>query len=908
MILSLVAALSLAAAHGSSSAASIGHPAYAGHDRTVPSTAESFAAAQPHQAPAAPDSMESMLGVGISRELAAWRAAHISGVSYALQLDVTSRDSAIGRVTIEFTRRGSNDVILDFRGRHLTSVVIDGEDVTGSVRYNGAHVHVPASLLKASRASITLNFVANISAAGASIIRYTDPADNEDYLYTLLVPADGNQLFPCFDQPDLKARLALSLVMPSGWKAVSNGALNDTDVSGERTTVRFAPTQPISTYLMAFAAGPWERISAPSGSRPMSMYVRRSRAAEVETDSLFNLNAKALRWLEQWFKSPYPFGKYDFVLAPAFPFGGMEHPGAVFYNEDRFIFREQPTQPQRISRAATMYHEVAHMWFGDLVTMRWFDDLWLKEGFATYMAARVQEALDPSTNPWQSFWIRNKPAAYAVDVTEGTTAVWQHLANLDQAKSNYGPIVYNKAPGILKQLEYLVGEEDFQRGVREFLATNAMGNAEWGDLLQSIGRAAGRSLDDWGAQYLLRRGMPVLEPQLVVSQGGARLSVSQRPARESVSGAGNWPMRIEVALGRADGSASLQSMELSGAAATLPVLAGSRAPAFAFVNANDRAYALAMLDDRSRDWLLNGGLPRVQDGFLRAMLWGALWDEVRAARLSPVAWTEAALQYLPHESDEQLVSSMLGHLSRAVSVYMDEASRDSLEPRLREVLQSGMDDTTSAYGIRRAYLSAHIRTARSPAALLSLNSLLDADSVAGGALLAPTRWELVTRLVQTGAEGWQQRLQEEQLSDSTSDGARRAFIAGAARASASVKEEYFLRYLGDSTLNEDWATGSLRAFNSMEHAELTLPYLTRALDALPYIQRNRRIFFLGAWLDSFLGGQRSAESLNTVQAWLGSQPGLPLDLRRKVQQASDELERTILIRDTYPNGTERARY
>src|SRR5690606_29742362 len=313
----------------------------------------------------------------------------------------------------------------------------------------------------------------------------------------------------------------------------SNGALATTDVAGERTTVTFEPTKPISTYLMAFAAGPWARIESPGGSRAMSMYVRRSRAAEVESDSLFALNAKALNWLEKWFDSPYPFGKYDFVLAPAFPFGGMEHPGAAFYSEDRVIFREQPTQPQRISRAATIYHEVAHMWFGDLVTMRWFDDLWLKEGFATYMAAKTQEALDPGTNPWQSFWIRNKPAAYAVDVTEGTTADWQQLANLDQAKSNYGPIVYNKAPGIRKQLEYLVGEQDFQRGVRAFLAEHSMGNADWGELLQAIGKASGRSLEDWGANYLLRRGMPVLEPSMVVSSGGARFSVSQLPARES---------------------------------------------------------------------------------------------------------------------------------------------------------------------------------------------------------------------------------------------------------------------------------------------------------------------------------------------------------------------------------------
>ena len=850
----------------------------------------------------APDSLAALLGTGISRDLANWRAERVSNVSYDLQLDVTSRDSALGRVTAEFTRRGSDDVILDFRGRHLTSVSVGGEDVSAFVSYNGSHIHIPASLVKGGRASVSVSFVADIGAAGASIIRYTDPADDADYLYTLLVPADANQLFPCFDQPDLKARVKLSLVMPSSWTAVSNGALADTDRAGERATVRFAETKPISTYLIAFAAGPWTRLDAPRGTRAMSMYVRRSRASEVESDSLFALNAKALDWLERWFDSPYPFGKYDFVLAPAFPFGGMEHPGAVFYSEDRFVFRERPTQPQRIARASVVYHEAAHMWFGDLVTMRWFDDLWLKEGFATYMAARVQEALDHGTNPWQSFWIRNKPPAYAVDVTDGTTAVWQELSNLDQAKSNYGPIVYNKAPGILRQLEYLVGEQDFQRGVRAFLKTHAFGNANWGDLLEAIGKASGRRLDYWGTQYMLRRGMPVLEPSLVVSPGGARLSITQRPARETVSGDGAWPMRLEVAIGRADGSVSFQELDLEGAAATIPLRAGTAAPAFAFVNANDRAYALAMLDDRTRAWMLDGGLPRVKDDFLRAMLWGALWDEVRDARLAPSDWVTAVLSYLGRESDEQLVSTTLGRLTRAVTTYLDDASRDALEPRLRHVLRAGMDDSTKSYGVRRAYLNAHVRTARTPEALAAIDSLLEADSVAGGALLAPTRWDIVNRLVEMNASRWRTRLEAEAARDTTSDGRRREFVARAGQAASGVKQQYFERYLRDSTLNEDWATASLGAFNSPGQSELTFPYLTRALDALPYIQRNRRIFFLGAWLDAFLGGQSSPEAFETVQAWLQAQPGLPVDLRRKVQQAADELERTVLIRSTWPTS------
>lgn len=235
-------------------------------------------------------------------------------------------------------------------------------------------------------------------------------------------------------------------------------------------------------------------------------------------------------------------------------------------------------------------------------------------------------------------------------------------------------------------------------------------------------------------------------------------------------------------------------------------------------------------------------------------------------------------------------------------MYLDDTSRDALEPRLRHVLRVGMDDSTRTYGVRRAYLNAHIRTARTPEALAAIDSLLEADSVAGGDLLAPTRWDIVSRLVEMNAPRWRTRLEAEAARDTSGDGRRREFVARAGQAASGVKQQYFERYLRDSTLNEDWATASLGAFNSPGQSELTYPYLTRALDALPYIQRNRRIFFLGAWLDAFIGGQSSPEAFETVQAWLQAQSGLPVDLRRKVQQAADELERTVLIRLTWASS------
>ncbi|HYW51804.1 MAG TPA: M1 family aminopeptidase, partial [Gemmatimonadaceae bacterium] len=482
---------------------------------------------------------DARMASGVPHVLARQRAASLRDVRYDLTLDVTRADTALGTVVVRFTRRTAGEVILDFRGLGLSAINANGKPLRADdpAVWNRAHVRIPASHVSAGANEITLTFASPIAAAGASIIRSRDQSDGQDYLYTLLVPSDANLLFPCFDQPDLKARVTLRIEAPRAWSVLANGAAMRVDTTERTLRHQFAETRPISTYLIAFAAGPYAKIARQeaitTGAAPtaMQLWLRASRVREVEADSLVAMNTQALRWLGDWFGVPYPFGKYDFVLAPAFPFGGMEHPGAVFYNEQSFIYRERPTISQLLGRQATIFHEVAHQWFGDYVTMQWFDDLWLKEGFATYMAAKMQADIAPATMPWKTFHLRNKPVAYGTDATAGTTPVWQALDNLEQAKSNYGPIVYNKAPGVLRQLDYLVGDDAFKRGVRTFLREHPYGNATWRDLLRAIGGAANRDLTAWGAQWILRPGMPIVEQQLEGANGRiTRLALTQRPA------------------------------------------------------------------------------------------------------------------------------------------------------------------------------------------------------------------------------------------------------------------------------------------------------------------------------------------------------------------------------------------
>ena len=533
--------------------------------------------------------------------------------------------------------------------------------------------------------------------------------------------------------------------------------------------------------------------------------------------------------------------------------------------------------------------------------MRWFDDLWLKEGFATYMAAKMQD-IEGLPNPWMSFYLRNKPAAYDVDQTSGTTPVWQQLANLDQAKSNYGAIVYNKAPGILKQLNYLVGDTAFRAGLHDFLMSHRYGNATWRDLLDAIGHASHRSLVDWGKQYILRPGMPVLEQRVEVADGKiARLMLVQHPA-QSLSGPGVWPMRTELALWSHDGGTTSIPVEITAETTFVSAAAGKPAPDFVFANDNDSAYGLVMLDQRSTEWLL-GHVGEVKDNFLRAMVWGAMWDLVREARLEPSRFIATAVRELPNESDEQIAGGIVSRMSRATSTYLSDAQRATVVGDVERVLLATASSPSHSYGIRKTALDAYTGASRTPEALAHVASWLDSASTAGIPLRQPTRWSIVTHLVERGASNSAELLASEARRDTTVNGRRSAFVAAAAQPSADVKARYFDRYFRDSTLNEDWVTASLRAFNDPEHASLTLPYVVPALDSLPWIQKNRRIFFLGSWLGAFIGGQRTPDALHQIDVFLDSRKNLPVDLRQKILQTRDDLERTVRIRAKFAGAT-----
>ena len=390
-------------------------------------------------------------GPGISQALARWRSAHYRVLRYDLRLQLTpALDRVHGLVGIDLALAGQPvDLVLDWRpaqpagvppGR-VTAMRVGGRALPPpDVRDD--HLVIAAAQLRVGENRVELEFESPIATAGTAVTRYEDREDGSAYVYSLLVPADASSVFPCVDQPDLKARFALELTLPAAFTAVSNAPVIEVQTSPGGTHVRFEPTEPISTYLFAFAAGPFAEVSDQAGGT--RLLVRKSRAARAreEAAEVLRLNRAGLRFLEEYFGRPFPFAKYDLVLLPEFAYGGMEHAGATFLREDAVLFPFEPGAPDLLRRAQLLFHEAAHQWFGDLVTMRWFDDLWLKEGFANLMAFAAAQAIVPELGARNAFRSL-KTAAYRTDVTAGTTPIWQALPNLSAAKSAYGNIVYS---------------------------------------------------------------------------------------------------------------------------------------------------------------------------------------------------------------------------------------------------------------------------------------------------------------------------------------------------------------------------------------------------------------------------------------------------------------------------------
>jgi aminopeptidase N len=890
--------------------------------------------------------------VGVSRELAQERAQRIVDIRYDLSFTLTPKASnAVGEEELKFRYKpqpfsgvlapaAPKPLLLDFREGTITKFVVNGK--TLPVKIENGHVAIPEELLKitkkltsegeqsareAAKATdnlgrpvgqkpgaqipdspddniIQIDFTAPIGTAGKAFTRYEDKDDNSEYIYTLFVPMDASMAFPCFDQPDLKAEFHLRVLAPEDWVVIANMDFENLFSSepGKRLTI-FNRTPPISTYVFAFAAGPFARVHPRPGMA--TIYVRQSqlKRAIPEAEEIQQITKQGMSYLADYFDQAYPFEKYDLVLIPDFPYGGMEHAGATFLREQSVLFRTAPTHSDILNRDILVLHELTHQWFGDLVTMRWFDDLWLKEGFANYMAYHALADLKPKEDVWKRFYQATKPAAYAIDSTQGTTPIYQNIDNLKDAKSAYGAIVYSKAPGVMRQLNYVIGEDKFRDGLRSYLRDHAYDNAEWSDLVKAFEKSSGKPLQKWADAYIRHRGMPQVDVSWSCSPQTHRISRMTLTQHDVLGGPEVWPVATEVLLSYARMKPLELRAQLDGRKADVKAAIGKACPSFVFANNDDYAYGRFLLDARSRRAVM-AELPGIHDVFERSLLWGSLWDSVREAQLDPRAYINLALKLLPQEKDEQLAQSVIGRTVTALHRYVPAATRAELAPKMEtlaydEMLHSPDQD------MRIIWFRALRASAETPKALGELKDLLAGKlTIPGVELRQLDRWSIVESLVALNDPDAGAVLSAEEKRDPSGEGQKYAYMAKAARPDAAEKKQYFDGYLHDSARPEDWVSMSLGAFNYWNQSELTLPYLRPALDALPQMKQERKIFFVLGWLNAFIDGQQSAQAQSQVNDFLKTAQ-LDKDLRLKVLEVKDELDRTVRIREKYAESGRR---
>jgi aminopeptidase N len=867
-------------------------------------------------------------GPGVPRELARWRAEHYRDVRYALDIMLKPGAERLeGRLKVSVTLdAAAGDLVLDWRSmkgdedvRSRVSGVKANGRAAPDARFESEHIIIPRTNLKVGVNEVELEFESPISAAGSAVTRYLDREDNSEYVYTLFVPSDASTAFPCFDQPDLKARFKLRVNAPEAWRVVSNTESVTRRESDETPGGRpqsppagmlwhtFPETEPLSTYQFAFAAGPFVEFKDMASPYKSNLFVRRSKAerAKREMEEVFRINGEGVKFFEEYFGHRFPFPKYDLILIPEFAYGGMEHAGATFLREEGVLFPSDPTAADIAARAEVILHEAAHQWFGDLVTMRWFDDLWLKEGFATFMAYKAFERVMPRLDAWKVFHLRTKPLAYLTDVTKGTTPIWQEIANLSAAKSAYGNIVYRKAPSLLRQAEFYLGGREFRRAVRLVIKEHAYGNATWEDLVAAFERTSGRKLDAWADAWVKRRGMPDVRVRRAANRrGGGRVREYEFEQRDVLGEGGSWPMRVRVlvAPSEANRRPEIFDVTLQGAGVTGVNRRGLGArPAFVFANFEDYGYGRFLLDDESRAYVVKN-MGAIKDDFLRALLWGSLWESVREAELAPAQFVELAVRQAPSESDDVMLAFVLARAQTAFTRYLSDAQQKALAPRLEGLLRERMLNAATP-GQRITYFRTYREVATGKAALDDLNDILAGRLRVPGMTLRPRdRFDIIRALLAAGDPRAPELLKKQSEADKTDDARRYAYAAGAAAPDAGVKERYFGQFVGDKELAESWIEAGIGPFNTPRQAALTLPYLEPALAELPVLKRTRKIFFVNGWLAAFIGGQCDARASGVVRDFLAREQALDRDLRLKVLEAADGLERCVRIRARFAAG------
>lgn len=831
-------------------------------------------------------SQSSAVETGVSQTLAKTRKQTIREVAYALKFDIPAQKSqpipATESITFHWTKNAS-PIQIDFKEEraHLQTVSVNGKSVP--IVFQSEHLLISTAFLKPGANTIFIRF----TAGNLSLNR------NDEYLYTLLVPDRSRTVFPCFDQPDLKAKFQLSLTIPSHWQAMTNATANDSTTIGERKTINFRQSEVIPTYLFSFVAGKFTTVSRTLDGRPMMLFHRETDTTKIRLslDPIFKLHADALKFLEDYTQIPYPFQKFDFVAVPDFQYGGMEHVGAIDYRLSSLFLDNGATRDQKLSRATLISHETAHMWFGDLVTMRWFNDVWLKEVFANFMADKITEVSfeasggrpsdRPESNYDLQFVVDHFPAAYAVDRTEGANPIGQPLANLQEAGTLYGGIIYHKAPIMMRQLERLMGKTALRDGLREYLKKFSFGNATWNDLISILDAHTPADLQVWNKVWVNETGRPTFSYQLD-KQGGkiSRFVISQQGEDGSKR---LWPQGFEVALVYPDHIEEL-TVNMNQPQITLTEAAGKPAPSFVVFNASGQGYGVFPVDTA-----MIPQLATIKNPVTRAAAYINLYENMLSGKvITPAQLASVYQSLLSKESEELNLRLLTTELASIVWDFTRPESRPALAAAVEHDAWQAIERETSA-GKKKLLFRLYQNIALSSEARDRLYAIWRDQKAPAGVTLTEddyTSLALALAVRDYPADGI---LAKQLARIKNPDRKKRLeFMRPALSLNVAERDRFFASLASESNReHEAWVTAALGYLHHPLRAETSAKYLPKSLELLEEIQRTGDIFFPESWLRSTLSSYQTPEIVRLVRKFLTDRPNYNPRLRAKLLQAAD---------------------
>ena len=823
---------------------------------------------------------------GVSEALAKHRLAVISKLAYSIDLKVPLEKSApvLGSERISFQLKENKQALqLDFKEKssQLQTISVNGKSI--AIDHRNEHIIVDPQYLQEGHNTIEIQFIAG----DLSLNR------NEEYLYTLLVPDRARTVLPIFDQPSLKASFQLSLTIPKDWQALANAPLQDSVVAGELKTYHFAPSDTISTYLFSFAAGKFDRVSREIGGTTMHFYHRETDEEKIRLsmDPIFQIHADALRFMEDYTRIPYPFQKFDFIAIPDFQYGGMEHVGAIDYKASSLFLDEGATKDQEISRANLIAHETAHMWFGDLVTMQWFNDVWMKEVFANFMADKISQVSLKDTNYSLKFLIDHFPAAYGVDRTTGANPIRQPLTNLQDAGSLYGAIIYHKAPIMMRQLERIMGEQAFQQGLQEYLKRYAYRNATWPQLIEILDGGTPVDLQAWNQVWVNEPGRPVFGWDLKTKEG----KISELLIRQQAEDGSDrlWPQYFEVLLVYPDRVEEV-SVKMDQREVRIDEVAGKDDPLFVLFNASGQGYGVFPVDERM--------IPRVfslENPVARASAYVNLYENMLNGRyISPEKLLDLYRQGLDQEPEELNLKLITGQLSDIFWTLLSHEERMQLAPTLESELWEAMQqnkDQNSKKLLFKAYQSIALSKSgqntlynvwnqeRAPAGV----KLTEDDYTSLALALAVRDYPTTKPILATQMERINNPDRKKRL----------AFMIPALSPSVEERNAFFASLKDPANREKEaWVSTALAYLHHPLRSNTSRQYLQESLELLQEIQQTGDIFFPYAWLQATFGSYNNPADAQLVRTFLQEHPQYNPKLRAKILQAADGLFRAEKLR------------